>query len=52
MAKKKGFSVNKKTIGIILLIALVLLYVPIPLIDGKVIAAILILLTALYNIFM
>lgn len=51
MAKKNKFSVNKKNIAIILLIALALMIVPIPLINGPAIGQILVLLVALYELF-
>jgi len=39
---------TRQILGIIILVALVLLYVPIPLIEGKSIAAILLLASGLY----
>jgi len=50
MAKKNNFM-TRKNIGIALLIALVLMFVPIPLISGKTIAAILIFIIAIYELF-
>jgi hypothetical protein len=40
---------KNQLIGVLLLIALILMYIPLPLIDGSTIAAIIIFLVALYS---
>lgn len=48
--KKKSFPMSKKTIGITLLIALALMFVPIPFINGSAIGQVLVFLIALYEL--